>query len=222
MRVLAALLLPAAVLLSVVYVGNRLGNDQPESPVRSTAIVWADRVFTNRAELARWLRARGVRYAVWARRHPRVAAQASGARTAAAAPVRRRAVAAPHHQSDGTWRLLVGGLLALAAGAALAIVVPRRRGRPRLPRLRAPPRKAPRRPVPLRSAVRGAAVARVVTSAATVGRAFNGAASNLRAASRQAAFAVEHVRREHDDLAWYLAVCLLAAAIGVLLPYSLR
>jgi len=36
---------------------------------RATAVAWGDRVFASRAELARWLRSRGVSYSVWAHNH---------------------------------------------------------------------------------------------------------------------------------------------------------
>lgn len=37
------------------------------------AVVWGNRVFTNRRSLARWLAARDERYSVWGRRHPSAA-----------------------------------------------------------------------------------------------------------------------------------------------------
>jgi hypothetical protein len=37
---------------------------------RATSVVWGDRVFGSRAELARWLRSRGVSYDAWSKKHP--------------------------------------------------------------------------------------------------------------------------------------------------------
>jgi hypothetical protein len=38
-----------------------------------TAIIWADRVFNSRAEMAAWLHSRGASYATWAARNPELA-----------------------------------------------------------------------------------------------------------------------------------------------------
>ena len=37
---------------------------------KPTSLLWSGRVFTSRADLAGWLRGRGVTYATWAKRHP--------------------------------------------------------------------------------------------------------------------------------------------------------
>jgi hypothetical protein len=49
-----------------------VGRGPPPAP-RPTAVVWADRVFISRPELAAWLEARGSDYSVWAVRHPTLA-----------------------------------------------------------------------------------------------------------------------------------------------------
>jgi hypothetical protein len=49
-----------------------VGRGPPPAP-RPTAVVWADRVFISRHELAAWLKARGSDYGVWAVRHPTLA-----------------------------------------------------------------------------------------------------------------------------------------------------
>jgi len=38
----------------------------------------------------------------------------------------------------------------------------------------------------------------------------------------EAALAVQRVHHKHPEVGWYLAGLLLAAAVGVLLPYSLH
>jgi hypothetical protein len=58
--------------LLIISIARTLRHVQP---VRSTrppvsAVVWGDRVFSNPAGLAHWLRFRGVGYSVWAHRHP--------------------------------------------------------------------------------------------------------------------------------------------------------
>jgi hypothetical protein len=70
-KLLAALALPAAMALALAYAGAELvGSPQPRAHEEASGIVWGDRVFVNRTQLARWLRVRGVDYLVWARRHP--------------------------------------------------------------------------------------------------------------------------------------------------------
>jgi hypothetical protein len=49
-----------------------VGRGPPPAP-RPTAVVWANRVFISRHELAAWLEARGSDYGVWAVRHPTLA-----------------------------------------------------------------------------------------------------------------------------------------------------
>jgi hypothetical protein len=70
-KLLAAVALPAAMALVLAYVAVQLvGEPRSPAPARASGIVWGDRVFVDRAHLALWLRARGVNYLVWARRHP--------------------------------------------------------------------------------------------------------------------------------------------------------
>src|SRR5438093_522543 len=127
MRVLGALLLPVAVLLPAAYVGHRLSEDRP-APVRPTGVVWAGRVFVDSNSLGRWLNARGGIYDVWAVRHPRLAWPTG--------PVATQAQA----RRPGTGHLMLGGLLALAAGVVLALSVANPpRGLVRLATRRGPP-----------------------------------------------------------------------------------
>jgi hypothetical protein len=81
-----------------------------------TSLVWANRVFVSRDELAKWLESRGAAYDAWAAHHPS-AAQSFGegterrAAAASTAPARGEGTA-----TDRSKPLLVG----LAAGIALA------------------------------------------------------------------------------------------------------
>lgn len=201
MRVLGALLLPVAVLLPAAYVGHRLSADRPPT-AQPTALVWAGRVFVDSASLDRWLHARGSSYEVWATRHPRLAW------TTEPKPVTPQVEAT----RPGTGHLMAGGLLALAAGVVLALTVANPpRGLVRLASRRGPPALAWRGSL-------GRSEAVVAVRATPTSRFITGA----RAAPGQAAYALHRVRRNHPQLGWYAAGGLLAAAVGVLVPYSLH
>jgi hypothetical protein len=201
MRVLGALLLPVAVLLPAAYVGHRLSEDRP-APVRPTGVVWAGRVFVDSASLNRWLHARGGSYDVWAARHPRLAwptkPESAEARAEASRP--------------GTGHLMLGGLLALAAGVVLALSVANPpRGLVRLASRRGPPELVWRGSLASSHAVvavRETPMTRFLTSA--------------RAAPAEAAYILHRIKRNHPQVGWYAAGGLLAAAVGVLVPYSLH
>ena len=70
MKLLAALVLPALLVVAFFYVGVRIVGDLPQSRAPAEGVVWGKRTFANRAELGRWLQSRGMSYQVWARRHP--------------------------------------------------------------------------------------------------------------------------------------------------------
>src|SRR5205823_8656067 len=201
MRVLGALLLPVAVLLPAAYVGHRLSEDRP-APVRPTGVVWAGRVFVDSNSLGRWLNARGGSYDVWAVRHPRIAWPTG--------PVATQAQAS----RPGTGHLMLGGLLALAAGVVLALSVANPpRGLVRFASRRGPP-----------DLVWRGSLAR--SQPVLVGPARETPATRFlmgaRAVPPRAAFALHRIRRDHPQLGWYAAGCLLAAAVGVLVPYTLH
>ena len=63
-----ALILPAAIVLGIAAFETRIFYPPP-SNAPAAGIVWHGRTFAARDDFARWLRSRGVRYAVWARRH---------------------------------------------------------------------------------------------------------------------------------------------------------
>jgi hypothetical protein len=201
MRVLGALLLPVAVLLPAAYVGHRLSEDRP-APVRPTAVVWGGRVFVDSTSLDRWLHARGSSYDVWAARHPRLAWPTKPVAAATRAQASR----------PGTGHLMLGGLLALAAGVVLALsVASPPRGLVRLASGRGPPELVWRgslAPSQAVVAVRETPVTRFLTS--------------VRAAPAEAAYVLHRIKRNHPQVGWYAAGGLLAAAVGVLVPYSLH
>jgi hypothetical protein len=200
MRVLGALLLPVAVLLPAAYDGHRLSEDRP-APVRPTGVVWAGRVFVDSASLDRWLHARGSSYAVWAVRHPGLASSTK--------PVHAKAEAT----RPGSGHLMLGGLLALAGGVVLALsVASPPRGLTRLASRRGPPQLVWRgslaRSQALAVTVRETPLSRLSTTA--------------RAGFANTAYTLHRLRRKYPQLAWYAAGGLIAAAVGVLVPYSLH
>jgi hypothetical protein len=202
MRVLGALLLPVAVLLPAAYVGHRLSEDRP-APVRATGVVWAGRVFVDSASLDRWLHARGGSYAAWAARHPALAWPTT----------QQPAKTTVKANGPGSGHLMLGGLLALAAGVILALSVANPpRGLVRLATRRGPPelvwRGSLARSQALDATVRETPATRLLTTA--------------RAAPGNAAYILHRLKRNHPQIAWYAAGGLLAAAVGVLVPYSLH
>jgi hypothetical protein len=70
-RILAVLLLAPCLAAALAFGATRTVTDDPVMAANpATSVVWAQRVFTNRRELAVWLRHRGARYDRWAHRHP--------------------------------------------------------------------------------------------------------------------------------------------------------
>jgi hypothetical protein len=68
LAVLASAVAAVVVLTSIVRTFNA-PPVQP-SPLKPSAVVWADRVFSRDRSLAHWLGARGHNYSTWAKRHP--------------------------------------------------------------------------------------------------------------------------------------------------------
>jgi hypothetical protein len=88
---LAALAAVAAAAFSAwVFVAHVLRSGEPvgSTSLRPTAVVWGNRVFTDRSSIEAWLRVRGVAYPVWAKRNPSLAATIDPAARAAARSVR--------------------------------------------------------------------------------------------------------------------------------------
>jgi hypothetical protein len=72
-RIVALLTVPCAVALVFALAASRLTGGPSNHPASAPAqaIVWNNRIFFNREELAKWLHSRGASYDVWARHHPR-------------------------------------------------------------------------------------------------------------------------------------------------------
>jgi hypothetical protein len=118
-KLLAALALPAALAFALMYAGVQLiGNPEPRPHEQASGIVWGDRVFVNRTQLARWLRSRGVDYLVWARRHP--------VRAGLEPPSPSRPPQARADSAAGIrWTRWLTGATALAAGIGLLLLLRR-------------------------------------------------------------------------------------------------
>ena len=214
-RLLVLLLLPAALLLGTAYLEQAVvGQSAPSAHGRPQAIVWGGRTFTQRRQLAHWLRAHGASYEAWARRHPTLAAPAPGARTRAAAG---SSVRDPSGTSAGEghtdWaRPLTAGVVVLGGGATLIWALRRRRSL-RLRRAEERSSTSRRRLTPLLRNVFGGAS----RGTHTIG----GAGETIRSASHHAVIAMAAARDRHGDVGWYVAACVLAVAIGFLLPHAL-
>ena len=99
-----------------------------------TSIVWADRVYSNKHDLARWLRSRGASYDVWAARHPAVAEVLESGRAQKLAkrpgtPTRRLAFGSQRSADSRRSTLAISILLASGLGllgllVALRVQIP--------------------------------------------------------------------------------------------------
>src|SRR5439155_24168804 len=114
MKLLAvALILPATIVLVIAAFETQILYP-PASNAPTKGLVWHGRTFASRGDFARWLRSRGVRYAVWARRHP--------------SPQKQAARAKRTGQKGSDWSAEnVGGGFAVLASLGLVVVLVRRR-----------------------------------------------------------------------------------------------
>jgi len=239
-----ALVLPAAIVLGIVAFETRIFYPPPlHAPAKG--IVWHGRTFAARDDFARWLRSRGVRYAVWARRHQAFLSSRRHTRALYAAGAERV-------DQKGFNRSVerFGGGLAVLAGLGLAAAFLRRR-RPgglgsarqtfRLTAGRAAPVARRQTRLMLRRAKAMAvlssntaeSLAKIISRggtefagsfahrAAPAGKRGPGLMLSLATAaallsSSLAASSARTISRRRTDFAWYLASALLAAVIGVL------
>lgn len=143
-RLLAAVLLPAAIAGVLVVFAQHLVPPPPQTRVVPNSVVWGDGVFPARPVLARWLARRGRSYEVWAKRHPSAAARLTAKRPFVArsaevrAPARRRprqdgARASRSADSPGSSLMPVVGALPAVLGLLLVVVRLRRAVPARVP-----------------------------------------------------------------------------------------
>ena len=244
MRLLiVALILPAAIVLGIAAFETRIFYPPP-SNAPAAGIVWHGRTFAARDDFARWLRSRGVRYAVWARRHQAFLTSRRRTRAKYAAGSER----ASQKGFDGNvGRLGVG--LAAFAGLGLFAVFLRRRRPGGLGSARQSVRLAAGRAAPVARRGTGLMLRR---AKATAVLSSNTAESSAKIISREgtefarsfahraapaakrgaglmlslatsaalvssslAASSAKTISRRRSEFAWYLASALLAAGIGV-------
>jgi hypothetical protein len=220
--VVAALILPAAIVLAIAAFETRVFYPLPANgPTRG--IVWDGHTFASKTDFARWLRSRGSSYAIWARRHPvragikpkptptpqQLAARnvQGKAKAKANAKANAKARAKPRAQTRAMGQKSsrrAGVVLAVALALSillLGVVLLRRRRWPR-------PHVSAKQP--LEGAVRrGAAVAEGGAQVT-----LRWAAATAHRSLDLAAIASVSARRRRTEVAWYLATALIAAGIG--------
>jgi hypothetical protein len=154
MRLLViALILPATIVLVIAAFETSVFYPPPlNAPAQG--IVWHGHTFTARDDFARWLRSRGVRYAVWARRHQAFLQSRRHSRAQYAAGERAK------KSFEGS-AVRIGGGLAVLAGLGLVGVFLLSRRPASGASARQPFRLAARRAAP--AARRGASSAKLIS-----------------------------------------------------------
>jgi hypothetical protein len=214
---LAALVLPTAIVLAIAAFETQVFYPPP-SKGQTTGVVWHGHTFTARADFARWLRSRGVRYAVWARRHPSLVGLRS--RRLTHPPGRRTAQPPRARQRSSGWGIeMLGGSIAVLAGLGLVVLLVSRRrhgaGAVRVAALASRRRRGSNggsvrqtlEPVRRRAVPAARGGGRLILRGATAGALLF---------SSLAASSAETIRRRRSEFAWYLATALLAVGVGVI------
>jgi hypothetical protein len=118
-RIVALLTVPCAVALVFALTASQLtgGPSKPAARAPAQGIVWNNRVFFSREELAKWLRSRGVSYDVWSAKHPRP--------TLVVPPPKHAAKSRFHLPSPHTVLVGVGAAGLVVALALLSVLIPR-------------------------------------------------------------------------------------------------
>jgi hypothetical protein len=137
--ILTALAVPGFALGLATAAGELMRREAPAYG-QPTSIVWADRVYSNKHDLATWLRARGASYETWAARHPAPAAVLDGRRA-------RKLASAPPRSADSRQPVLAMGVLLASMLGLLALTMVLREWLPRVTLARSV-RAAPRRAQP--------------------------------------------------------------------------
>lgn len=117
-RIVVLLTVPCAVALVFALAASQLAGGPSKQPVSAPAqaIVWNNRVFFDREQLAKWLHSRGASYDAWAANHPRP----SGTTLPKAAPPTKKSRL--HLPSKHTM-LVGGGAAGIVVLGALALVL---------------------------------------------------------------------------------------------------
>ena len=221
----AALILPAAVVLAIAAFETRVVYPLPSNgPTRG--IVWDGRTFATKTDFARWLRSEGSSYAIWARRHP----VRAGIKPSPSKPTPQRLAARnfqakakeqskpkAQERTSGETRSGSNGLILLVGlavvGLFLGIVLVKRRPREVLSSRKVLPAKPPLEDVVRRgaAAAEGSAHVTMRWAAVTAQRSLDLAATATFSAMRRRA-----------ELAWYFAMALFAAGIGLVVTVWLN
>ena len=216
MKLLAsALILPAAIVLAIATLETRVLYPPPSNGP-TTGLVWSGHTFATRTDFARWLRSRGIRYAVWARRHPKLSGFTPNRRAERPLQRRPRAAAEAARKKAPRWSVegVGGGLAALGALALIVLFARHRRplasgvslkeildfGR----RPRGAAKTAGRAPPPVR---------RWASETAHRSAALASETAHRSAALAKSATVTAGLRR--SELGWYLATATLAVGIGL-------
>lgn len=206
MKLAAAFALPLVLAFALVRTATQVVG-VPEAPVaKSGSIVWANRVFVTRAELARWLRVRGASYTRWAERHPALAGRQQPAEAALTKLDQSRTVRLLRSLVLG---VLIAALL-LAALTPIANAVRHRRSRIYVPAL---PGYRRAFDVPMRAFVRTRTAA-VRTSPQSLSRRYG---TPVFQRDRPSGFGI----LLHGQRGWYVGAAVLGSALGALLGYAL-
>lgn len=142
---LAGLLIGPMILALLIVMGaarlsSALSEPVSEPPTQqASGLVWGGRVFTTRAEFAKWLEERGLSIQAWERRHP--GSPWTTARPTQAASSTETQDVAPRSEQGATWLMLAFGgagalLVGLAGAAALRLPWTAIAGRMKVHRLR--------------------------------------------------------------------------------------
>lgn len=121
MRIVALLTVPCAVALVFALAASQLagGRAKPPASAHAQAIVWNNRVFFDREELAKWLRSRGASYDVWAAHHPQPTS------TTLVTPPASKKKSWLHRPSLHTVLIGVGAAVLVVVLAVLSLLIPR-------------------------------------------------------------------------------------------------
>ena len=226
--VIAALILPALIVLGIATLETRVLYPPPANGL-TKGLVWDGRTFSSRLEFAVWLRAHGIRYAVWARRHPALSGFEPKRKTQQLAKRTAKPTGSPQMARRKTpgWSKGLGGGVAAIGALSLIILFFRRRWRPgrgwsARPLFSLGARRAPaaaegraRRLATAAAAAEGRAHQLAGAAAAAEERAQKLASATAERSAALARTATETVQRRRSELGWYLATSLLAVGIGL-------
>jgi len=145
-RVLFVPLAAVGFAFALVTAATELIKAEPPPAPAATSIVWADRVFSSKHDLARWLKSRGATYDEWSAHHPAASSVLERARTQkVASPSAFSAQPELAGRGDSKNVTLAVSILALSVVGVLALLLALRVTFPRLAL-----RKTIRRPARLR------------------------------------------------------------------------